>query len=47
VKAPGATGELTDVYFERALPAGVESRIIAADQLDVLRRSLVAPTRAP
>ena len=44
VKAPGATGQLTDTYFERALPPGVESHIIAADQLELLRRSLVGRT---
>jgi len=44
VKAPGATGELTDAYFKRALPDGVERRIIAADQLEALRHSLVGRT---
>jgi probable H4MPT-linked C1 transfer pathway protein len=32
VKAPGASGNLVDAYFERALPAGITSRIVTADQ---------------
>ncbi len=38
VKAPGATGALTDPYFERAVPAGVRCEIIAADDVDALTR---------
>jgi probable H4MPT-linked C1 transfer pathway protein len=37
VKPPGATGALTDAYFNRALPRDVEPFLIPADQLDALR----------
>jgi aspartokinase-like uncharacterized kinase len=37
VKAPGATGALTDSYFERALPEDVESRVVRADELNELK----------
>jgi aspartokinase-like uncharacterized kinase len=43
VKAPGATGTLTDAYFEQALPAGLEVRVVPADRLDAGGRS---PRRA-
>ena len=39
VKAPGATGVLVDAYFERAVPAGVESRVVTADDVEALRAS--------
>jgi len=37
VKAPAASGQLTDAYFERALPAGVEPHTVLADQLNELK----------
>ena len=37
IKAPGATGALTDSYFERALPEDVESRVVRADELNELK----------
>ena len=46
VKAPGASGQLTDSYFERALPAAVECRGVAADDHDALRAALVGRNRA-
>jgi len=46
VKAPGASGQLTDPYFERALPAAVECRVVAADDHDALRAALVGRNRA-
>ncbi|HEY6507278.1 MAG TPA: hydantoinase/oxoprolinase family protein, partial [Vicinamibacterales bacterium] len=36
VKAPSATGELLDGHFARALPAGVESHVVTADDLAAL-----------
>jgi (4-(4-[2-(gamma-L-glutamylamino)ethyl]phenoxymethyl)furan-2-yl)methanamine synthase len=41
VKPPGATGALTDAYFERAMRPGIESLTLTADRLEELRRSLV------
>jgi (4-(4-[2-(gamma-L-glutamylamino)ethyl]phenoxymethyl)furan-2-yl)methanamine synthase len=41
VKPPGATGVLTDAYFARARPAGVECLELTADRLETLRHSLV------
>jgi aspartokinase-like uncharacterized kinase len=37
VKAPGAVGQLTDPYFARALPAGIDCQVVAANRLDELR----------
>jgi (4-(4-[2-(gamma-L-glutamylamino)ethyl]phenoxymethyl)furan-2-yl)methanamine synthase len=36
IKPSGATGELVDPYFARALPAGVASACVPADHIDVL-----------
>jgi hypothetical protein len=33
VKAPGATGRLTDAYFDRGLPPGVTCEVVTADDL--------------
>jgi dihydroneopterin aldolase len=41
VKPRGATGALVDPYFARALPAGVESRAVTADQVESLREMLM------
>jgi aspartokinase-like uncharacterized kinase len=46
VKAPGARGQLTDPYFERALPAGIECQMVAADEHDALRAALAGRNRA-
>ena len=40
VKAPGANGRLTDAYFERALPPGVRSEIVHADNEGGLKTAL-------
>jgi (4-(4-[2-(gamma-L-glutamylamino)ethyl]phenoxymethyl)furan-2-yl)methanamine synthase len=40
VKAPGATGNLVDAYFERALPAGIDVHVVPADQVERLRELL-------
>lgn len=42
VKAPGATGSLVDVYFDRARPTSVESHVVTADCLDDLRAACTA-----
>jgi hypothetical protein len=31
IKPPGATGQLTDAYFEQTLPPGLKCQILAAD----------------
>jgi aspartokinase-like uncharacterized kinase len=36
IKAPGATGNLVDAYFERARPAGLDVRVVPADQLTMV-----------
>ena len=43
VKPPGvgATAEVVDPYFTRAVPPGTEALIIAADQIDALRSALL------
>jgi probable H4MPT-linked C1 transfer pathway protein len=38
VKAPAVTGDVVDGYYRRALPAGVESRVVAADSADLARQ---------
>jgi probable H4MPT-linked C1 transfer pathway protein len=43
VKTPGASGDLVDGYFARALPAGVEGEVVAADS-PTLARLLVPAT---
>jgi aspartokinase-like uncharacterized kinase len=43
VKAPEASGVLVDAYFERAVPAGVESRVVTADDVEALRASCSHP----
>jgi aspartokinase-like uncharacterized kinase len=40
VKPPGASGDVVDAYFARALPASVTSVIVAADQVDALKSAL-------
>jgi len=47
VKPAGASGDLVDSYFARALPASVTSVIVAADQVDALRLSLGAKDVRP
>ena len=42
VKAPGATGVVTDAYFDRARPGDVACHAIPADSLDRLRELLPA-----
>ena len=43
VKAPGATGELADAYFERTLRPALESRIVTADDGTSLDAALMLP----
>ena len=43
VKAPGATGELADAYFERTLRPALESRIVTADDGTSLAAALMLP----
>jgi aspartokinase-like uncharacterized kinase len=40
IKPPGATGQLVDPYFPRALPSHVTPLIVAADQGEALRLAL-------
>ncbi len=40
IKPPGASGEMVDAYFSRALPAAVTSVIVAADQADAMASAL-------
>jgi probable H4MPT-linked C1 transfer pathway protein len=40
IKPPGATGQLVDAYFERALPAGIDVHVVPADQVERLRELL-------
>jgi len=40
IKPPGATGDLVDAYFERALPAGIDVHVVPADQVERLRELL-------
>jgi aspartokinase-like uncharacterized kinase len=40
VKPPGATGNLVDAYFERALPAGLDVRVVPADDRSGLKTAL-------
>jgi aspartokinase-like uncharacterized kinase len=40
IKAPAATGELVDGYFERARPATIPVHVVPADRLDTLRDAL-------
>jgi aspartokinase-like uncharacterized kinase len=40
IKPPGATGNLVDAYFERALPAGLDVHVVPADQVERLRELL-------
>jgi (4-(4-[2-(gamma-L-glutamylamino)ethyl]phenoxymethyl)furan-2-yl)methanamine synthase len=40
IKPPGASGDVLDGYFTRALPASVTSVIVSADQMDELRSTL-------
>jgi aspartokinase-like uncharacterized kinase len=46
VKPPGLprSAEMTDAYFARALPPGVENVIVLADQIDALRAALRVST---
>jgi probable H4MPT-linked C1 transfer pathway protein len=44
IKAPGATGQLTDAYFERALPPGVKCEIVPADDRERLDAALGTST---
>jgi aspartokinase-like uncharacterized kinase len=44
VKPPGATGQLTDAYFERALPPGVTCEIVPADDEERLDAALGIPS---
>ena len=44
VKPPGATGELTDAYFERALPDGVTCEVVTPDDKDRLDAALGIPS---
>ena len=46
VKPPGATGRLTDTYFERALPAGVTCEIVTADNHERLDAALGIPSES-
>ena len=46
VKPPGATGQLTDAYFERALPAGVTCEVVTPDDRDRLDRALGIPSES-
>ena len=45
VKAPGATGQLTDAHFDQALPAGVTCTIVSADDPDGLKTALGSQAR--
>jgi len=47
VKAPGATGELTDAYFERVRPDDAACHVVTADRLDRLRELVPAPPALP
>jgi probable H4MPT-linked C1 transfer pathway protein len=40
IKPAGASGEVVDAYFSRALPASVTSVIVAADQVEAMRSAL-------
>ena len=40
IKPAGASGEMVDAYFSRALPASVKRVIVAADQVDAMRSAL-------
>jgi probable H4MPT-linked C1 transfer pathway protein len=40
VKPPGATGDLVDAYFERALPAGLDVHVVPADDEGGLKTAL-------
>jgi len=44
VKPPGATGQLTDACFERALPPGVTCEIVLADDTERLDAALGIPS---
>ncbi|HEV8393241.1 MAG TPA: hydantoinase/oxoprolinase family protein [Vicinamibacterales bacterium] len=37
VKAPGATGDLIDAYFDRARPVGVDVEVVPADRIERVR----------
>ncbi len=38
-----ASGDVVDAHFQQALPKGVTSVIVPADQIDALRSALIAP----
>jgi probable H4MPT-linked C1 transfer pathway protein len=44
IKPPGATGQLTDAYFEAALPPGITCAIVAADDEAKLDAALGIPS---
>jgi probable H4MPT-linked C1 transfer pathway protein len=44
IKPPGATGQLTDAYFERALPPGITCAIVTADDAARLDAALGIPS---